>query len=74
MLLQGVKTLASSLNPFQQNKNKQNNSREEFWALNDINFEIIKGDKVPFTLLMILSRITEPTTSKIHINIGIILK
>jgi len=53
------------------------NSREEFWALDDINFEVLKGDRVGVigrngagksTLLKLLSRITEPTVGKISIN------
>jgi lipopolysaccharide transport system ATP-binding protein len=50
---------------------------EEFWALNDINFDVKQGDRVGIigkngagksTLLKILSRVTWPTTGNITIR------
>lgn len=57
--------------------NGSGKSKEEFWALKGINFEVQQGDRVGIvgkngagksTLLKILSRITEPTAGTIRLS------
>jgi len=69
-------------NPFQFAKHKTRQmigleTKEEFWALKDVNFEVQKGEVIGIigangagksTLLKILSQITPPTTGEITIN------
>ncbi len=76
VITNSTKDIIRSINPFS-NKIVNNKPKQEiFWALKDINFEINEGDKVGIigrngagksTLLKLISRITEPTTGKIHI-------
>jgi len=56
---------------------KATNSQEEFWALKNVSFEINQGQVVGIvgrngagksTLLKVLSRITQPTSGRIHLR------
>ncbi len=56
---------------------RKRQNKEEFWALKDVSFDIMPGDRVGIigrngagksTLLKLLSRITEPSTGKITLR------
>ncbi len=55
----------------------KSSSKEDFWALRDVNFEVQPGESIGLigkngagksTMLKLISRITEPTTGRIEIN------
>lgn len=73
----GYKSLREEIFKLPRNLLRREESREEFWALKDVGFAVMPGDRVGIigrngagksTLLKLLSRITEPTTGRITLR------
>src|SRR5688572_2732346 len=78
----GYRTLRESLvdaasYPLRRLRGQSSTTREDFWALKDVSFEVQPGEVVGIigrngagksTLLKILSRITKPTTGRVTLN------
>jgi len=79
LIANGARSIWNRLNPLTQNSKlkTQNSTKEEFWALKDVSFEVKQGEVIGIigrngagksTLLKILSRITEPTEGRVKIR------